>query len=280
MRVLILGAKGQLGRDLSLVFSQRGEVIGFGHAELDIANTDAVEDAVRSASPDIVVNAAAYTNVEGAEDHIDDAYRVNEAGARVVAKAARDAGAPVVFVSTDFVFAGDKKSPYEVTDPIDPRGVYAQSKSAGEAAVRAANPMHFIVRTAWLYGPGGNNFVEKIVAAAKSRPTLKIVTDEVGSPTHTFDLAEAIAALVNTRAFGTYHGVNAGQCSRFAFARTFLNLAGLKTPVEPCLATDFPSKAPRPKYSVLSTQALKDACGYQFRPWQDALEHYMKRRNS
>lgn len=280
MRVLIFGAGGQLGRDLAQVFSSGGAVAGYTHHQLDIADEAAVRGAVVENAPDLILNAAAYTNVEGAEDDRDGAYRVNETGARVVAAAAAARNIPIVLFSTDFVFAGDATSPYEVDAPIAPRGVYAESKAAGEAAVRAVNPRHFIVRTAWLYGPGGNNFVEKIIGAAKVRPSLKIVTDEIGSPTHTYDLAEATAALVKTTAYGTYHGVNTGSCSRFDFAKTFLQIAGLSTPVDGCLASDFPSKAPRPKYSVLSTAALTAACGYTFRSWEDALAHYMDRRGA
>jgi len=163
---------------------------------------------------------------------------------------------------------------------VMPRGVYAESKAAGEETTRMANPNHFILRTAWLYGPGGNNFVEKILRAAATQAEVKGVQDEVGSPTHTFDLAEATRALCKTTAYGTYHAVNAGRCSRYEFIREIFRLAGVRTPVTPCSMAEFPMKAPRPAFSALSTQKLTAACGYVMRPWQEALSHYMQRRKS
>jgi dTDP-4-dehydrorhamnose reductase len=280
MRVLIFGAKGQLGRDLTGVFSTTGEVQGYDLPELDIADSEAVGRVVNDMVPDLVINAAAYTDVEGAEDNREAAFAANEAGARTVAQAAAGQGLPVVYYSTDYVFDGAKGSPYEPADRVAPLGVYAQSKEAGERATREVNPEHFIVRTAWLYGPGGNNFVEKILRAASAHSSLRVVEDEVGSPTHTLDLAEATCALVGTTAFGTYHAVNAGQCSRFEYARRILELAGVDTPIEPCDSSEFPTKAPRPENAILSNAALEAASGYVMRPWQDALAQYMQRRKT
>lgn len=279
MRTLIFGAKGQLGRDLSAVFRDCSEVAGHDLPELDIADVAAVRAAVDAFTPGIVINAAAYTDVDGAEDALEVAFRVNETGARNVAEAAAQIGAPVVFYSTDYVFNGAKRTPYLPEDPPAPLGVYARSKAAGEAATRAANPKHFIIRTAWLYGPGGNNFVEKMLRAAAVRPELKVVAEEIGSPTHTLDLAEATLALVRTQAYGVYHAVNAGSCSRFEFAKRIVALAGLTTPVTPCTAAEFPTKAPRPVYSVLSSEKLERVSGYRLRPWEEALEHYIRRRS-
>lgn len=280
MRTLIFGGKGQLGRDLVRRFGGLGAVQGLDLPEMDIADSAMVTSAAERFKPDLVVNAAAFTDVERAEDEREAAFRVNEQGARYVAEAAGRAGAPVVYYSTDFVFAGGKSSPYEVDEPVAPHGVYAESKAAGEAATRDACPRYFIVRTAWLYGPGGNNFVEKILRAAESRPSLRVVSDEVGSPTHTYDLAEATAALAATESYGIYHAVNQGACSRCEFAQAIIEQAGLGTPVEPCEAAEYPSKAPRPDYSVLSTARLAEATGYVMRPWRDALTHYMQRRSS
>ncbi len=280
MLTLIFGARGQLGRDLMTLFAQGGEVAGYDLPEVDAADAAVVGGLVAQHRPTLVVNAAAYTDVEGAEEHRETAFRANETGARVVAAAAREAGVPVVYYSTDFVFCGDatRRTPFEPEEPIHPKGVYAESKAAGEAATRAANPRHFILRTAWLYGPGGNNFVEKILRAAAVRPALTVVDDEIGSPTHTLDLTQATQALAQTTAFGTYHAVNAGMCNRFEFAKEILRLGGLDTPVSPCKAADYPSKAPRPAYSVLSCRSLEAACGYRMRPWTEALAHYFERR--
>lgn len=257
------------------LFSTADSVAGYDLPDIDVADAAHINALVADFKPNIVINAAAYTDVEKAEDERDVAFRVNEQGAHCVAQAAAAVDAPVVYYSTDFVFGGAKTTPYEPDDALDPRGVYAESKAAGEAATRAANPKHFIIRTAWLYGPGGNNFVEKILRAAASRPSLNVVDDEIGSPTHTLDLAEATAALCATQSFGTYHAVNTGSCSRFEFAQTILAYAGVKTPIAPCSSADYPSKAPRPNYSVLSTETLTAASHYRMRPWQEALKDYI-----
>jgi len=280
MRAVVFGAKGQLGRDLMTLLAAEGEVAGYDLPDFDIADGEATLEIVSRFAPDVVVNAAAYTDVERAESEREAAFLANETGARNAAAAAHSIGVPVVYYSTDFVFGGEKATPYETGEPVRPRGVYAESKAAGEQATREACERHFIVRTAWLYGPGGNNFVEKILRAAQTRPSLKVVDDEVGSPTHTWDLAEATCRLVKSDAYGDYHAVNAGACSRFEFAKAILEEAGLVTPVEPCSSDAFPTAAPRPKYSVLAVDKLESVTGYAMRPWREALHAYMKRRET
>lgn len=280
MRTLILGAKGQLGRDLVEVFRQEGEVCGSDLAEADIADAPALAALVDRVAPELIVNAAAYTDVDGAEDHLEAAFRVNETGARNAADVAAYHNIPIVYYGTDYVFDGTKGSPYVPEDPVAPLSVYGASKAAGEAATRKSNPKHFIIRAAWLYGPGGNNFVEKVLRAAQSRPQLNVVNDEIGSPTYTRDLAEATLALVHTDEYGVYHAVNAGVCSRFDEAKEILRLASLNTPLRRCSVTEFPAKARRPAYSVLDTSKLTQVTGYSMRLWQDALRDYMKRRES
>lgn len=278
MRTVIFGAKGQLGRDLCEVFNHEGDVRPYDLPELDITNFDAVLEAVSGARPDLVINSAAYTDVEAAEADPAAATLVNESAAGNVARAAARAGVPAVYYSTDFVFDGAKGSPYVPDDAPAPLSAYARSKLGGEAATREANTQHCIIRTAWLYGPGGNNFVEKIIKAAETRPALKVVADEVGSPTHTLDLARATAALVKSGAFGTWHVVNAGACSRYEFAKKIVELAGLGATVEPCSGAEFPMKAKRPLYSVLSNDKFEGQTGHAMRSWQEALAHYMQRR--
>ncbi|MCF6284330.1 MAG: dTDP-4-dehydrorhamnose reductase [Candidatus Hydrogenedentes bacterium] len=280
MRTLIFGNKGQLGRDLMEVFHRECEVVGYDLPEIDIADEVALQPLVEQFGPDLIINAAAYTNVEAAEDDMEGAFLANETGARNIAELATYHDVPVVYFSTDYVFDGKKGAPYFPDDPLAPLAVYGKSKAAGEHATMVANPHHFILRTAWLYGPGGNNFVEKVLAAAESRPELKVVDDEVGSPTHTHDLAEAVLALAKTHHYGVYHAVNTGACNRFEFAQAFLDLAGSKTPVKPCKSDEFPTKADRPYYSVLDTTSLTEASGYVMRPWQEALVHYMERRKN
>jgi len=280
MRTLIFGARGQLGRDLAGVFASAGPVMAYDLPELDIADSGQVRKAVFDFGPDLIVNAAAYTNVEAAEDDAPGAFRANAEGAAVAARAAHEAGIPVIYYSTDYVFDGHKRTPYVEDDPVAPIGVYARSKAEGEMRVREAAPKHFILRAAWLYGPSGNCFPKKILERAKKYPELKVVDDEIGSPTHTLDLAEATFAIAQTEAFGTYHAVNAGQCSRYELAKTVLDLAGETVPVRRCASSEFPAKAARPLYSVLSTEKLRRASGFAFRDWKDALVHFMARLSS
>lgn len=280
MQTLIVGADGQLGRELIDVFATEGSATGLTYAELDILDNAELRAAVDRVRPDIIINAAAYTDVERAESERDAAFAVNETGARNVARVAADREIPTVYFSTDFVFDGSKREPYEADDPVVPRGIYAESKAAGEAVTREIYERHFIVRTAWLYGIGGNNFVEKILQAAATRPSLRVVSDEVGSPTYTRDLAEATRALARTAAYGTYHAVNGGYCSRFEFAQAIVKAADLSIPVEPCPASEYPSKAPRPAYSVLSNARLETVCGFAMPHWTDALKRFMQKRET
>lgn len=278
MRVLVLGAKGQLGRDLIRVFRREGEVFGYDLPEFDIGDGAALAELANHLAPDLIVNAAAFTDVDGAEEQLEAAFRANETGPRNAADVSAYRNIPVVHYSTDYVFDGTKGSPYFPGDPISPVSIYGKSKAAGEVALRKSNPRHFILRTAWLYGPGGNNFVEKILRAAASQPRLRVVNDEFGSPTHTLDLAHATLVLSQTEAYGTYHVVNAGTCSRFEQAVEILRLAGGDIPVEPCSVAEYPMKAPRPLYSVLDASKYTEATGADLRPWQEALSEYMQRR--
>ncbi len=280
MRVLVFGCKGQLGRELMDRCARDGAVEGWDLPEVDIAEAGQVNDIVARFGPDLVINAAAYTDVDRAEDERDTAFKVNAAGSRVVAQAAVVAGVPIVYYSTDFVFDGQAREPYTPEAEPSPLSVYGASKLEGERETREANPKHFILRTAWLYGLGGNNFVEKILRAAAARPSLQVVEDEAGSPTYTRDLAEATVALSRTEAYGIYHAVNAGACSRYAFAQTILRLAGVETPVAPCASGQFPTKARRPVYSVLSNAKLEAATGYRMRAWDEALKEYIERRQA
>ncbi len=281
MRVLILGVRGQLGRELEGRLGAKHQVTGCDLPELDITDRRRVFEAVAAARAELVINAAAYTDVERAESEPELALRSNAAGAGHAAAAAAAIGAGVIYYSTDFVFDGTSDTPYteEAAFPdLVPLSMYGRTKLLGESATRSENPKHHIIRTAWLYGPGGNNFVEKILAAAKTRPELRVVSDEVGSPTHTLDLAEATLALCGTAPPGTYHFVNGGSCSRFEFARAALELAGISIPVHPCPAAEFPTAARRPARAVLSTEKYTKATGRTPRTWRDALAHYIERR--
>jgi dTDP-4-dehydrorhamnose reductase len=223
----------------------------------------------------LLVNAAAYTNVERAEDDAGTAYRVNELGARLLADAARDAGLGFVHVSTDFVFDGAKSGAYVETDPTNPLSVYGASKLAGELAVAEAYPDPLIVRTAWVYGPGGENFPVKILRAARAHPSLKVVTDEVGSPTYTMDLAAGLLALADAGAAGLYHLAGSGSCTRYELAAEVLRLAGLDTPLEPVIAATFPTRAARPANSVLDCSKAA-GLGVRIPDWRDAVARFVR----
>ena len=278
MRTLIFGANGQLGRDLMIRFGSEGEVRGMDLPETNICNSQDVENAVTAFHPELILNAAAYTDVEAAEDNPDTAYAINEHGARNVAEAAARHDIPVVYYSTDFVFDGTQTTPYEVEDPVAPLSVYGASKAAGEAATRQAQPASFVIRTAWLYGPGGNHFVAKILRAAETRPELRVIEDEMGSPTHTWSLAEATMALCRTRVFGTYHAVNEGCCSRYAFACAIVRQAGCHVRVVPCRSSEYPMKARRPAYGALSNAKLLQVTGFAMPDWETDLMAYTKRQ--
>ncbi len=281
-RVLIAGANGMLGTALQRVLSERG--IPFTappEGDFDITDAAAVQrvvaqfaDALVSTETGLLVNAAAYTNVEAAQDDPDTAFRVNELGARNLATAARDSGLRFVHVSTDFVFDGTKDGPYVETDTPNPLSVYGSSKLAGETAVVRACPDALIVRTAWVFGPGGVNFPTKILALARERDRLSVVTDEIGSPTYTIDLAGGLLELAASGASGLYHLAGAGSCSRFELAQEILRLAGLAPALDPVTADAFPSRAARPRNSVLDCRKASTV-GVHMHLWQDGLARFL-----
>ncbi len=280
MRVALLGSKGQLGRELARTCPATHELMGWDLPELDICDYAALSREMQAYRPQLVINAAAYTDVERAESEPETAFACNEYGARNAAAAAAACKAPVVYYSTDFVFDGLSEAPYEETDAPNPLSVYGKSKLAGEQAVRAATPCHFILRTAWLYGPGGNNFVEKMLRLAESHECVRVVDNETGSPTHTWDLAQATWRLCDTEAFGLYHAVNAGACTRYEMAKALFQLAGLTVETIPVPAGTFGEKAARPARAALAAELLERRTGVPMRPWRAALEHYLLRRKA
>jgi len=269
-RYLIAGAGGMLGRDLQAVLADR-EVRALGRDALDITDAASVTAAVRDV--DVVINAAAYTAVDDAEAHEDDAYAINATGAGLLAAAAADAGARLVQVSTDYVFRGDATSPYPEDAPLDPLGAYGRTKAAGERLVRQAHPGAHIVRTAWLYGEHGGSFPRTMLRLAADRDTVSVVTDQVGQPTWSRDLATAIVALLDADApGGVYHGTNSGVASWFDLARATFELAGLDPErVQPTDSASFVRPAPRPAYSVLGHDAWARVGLAEPRDWREAL---------
>lgn len=271
MRWLITGGLGMFGTDLSLHLRERSEdVVAVGSAECDIRSLDAVRAAVQGV--DVVVNAAAWTAVDAAETHEVEAFAINAVGARNVALAAAATGARMVHISTDYVFDGMATEAYQPDHPQNPRSAYGRTKAAGEWAVRAVDPGALIVRTAWLYGEHGPNFVKTMLRLAGERETLKVVDDQIGQPTWTVDLAEHIVDLVTSdRPGGYYHGTSAGSTSWCGFAKEVFKLSGLDPErVQACTTEDFPTPAPRPSFSVLAPSGA-EAGGL----WSSRLSVYL-----
>jgi dTDP-4-dehydrorhamnose reductase len=258
----VVGAGGMLGRDV--VRAAGGDAVGFTRAELDVTDAAAVREALTGA---IVVNCAAYTNVDGAESEPEAARLVNSDGARNVAEAAER----VLYVSTDYVFDGRKGSPYVESDPTGPLQEYGRSKLAGEHATAEANPNHLVVRSSWLFGAGGKNFVETMLALARERDELRVVRDQVGCPTFTGHLAEALMELAGSEERGVVHVAGGGSCSWFEFARKIFERAGVDVQVDPCTTEELPRPAARPANSVLASER-----GAPVLPaWQEGLDAYL-----
>ncbi|KQW07873.1 NAD(P)-dependent oxidoreductase [Leifsonia sp. Root4] len=271
MRYLITGAAGMLGTDLQTVLAGQ-DVTALGRSDLDVTDLDAVRSAV--AGHDVVINAAAYTKVDDAESDEDAAFAVNATGAKNLAIAAREAGAKLIQVSTDYVFDGAATSPYAETAPRAPISAYGRTKAAGEELATAEHPEGtYIVRTAWLYGQHGPNFAATMLRLAGSHPTVSVVVDQLGQPTWTADLARQIVLLAESDApAGAYHGTNSGQGSWFDFTQAIFSEAGLDPErVLPTDSTAFVRPAPRPSYSVLGHDAWAAAGLPEMRDWREAL---------
>ena len=275
MRVLVTGAKGMLGTELMLMLESETdwEAVGADIDEFDITSGDSTAALVRDVSPDLIVNCVAYTNVDKAEEERDLAFAVNADGVGNLCDAAGQA--KIVHISTDFVFGQDTKESYTEDDEPSTACVYGESKLAGERILFEKRPDALCLRTAWLYGPYGKNFVATILRLGRERDRLDVVTDERGSPTHTYDLAEVVILSAKAGLNGLYHCTNEGRCSRYEFAEAALELAGIDTQLG--ATTDYPRLAKVPKASVLDCTKLARALGRPNRPWRDALRHYVTR---
>jgi dTDP-4-dehydrorhamnose reductase len=276
MKILVTGANGMLGKTLVPRLQKQHTVVGIDVADADITVAADVQRVINDAAPDLVIHGAAYTAVDKAETDQDTAYKVNRDGTENIAVACKQLDIPMLYISTDYVFDGKGTKPYLPTDPACPISVYGKSKFEGEEAVRKHLKMHYIVRTSWLYGHHGNNFVETMLKLAKTQPELKVVEDQFGSPTSTESLANIIAELMLTRKFGTYHATDGGTTTWCDFAREILKTEDVK--VVGCTTEEFPRPAPRPRYSVLDKTSLEEAIGRPVVPWQKALQNYLNSR--
>jgi len=264
-----------LGSDLVPALSAKHRVDSIDIQEADLAQPASVA-ALADRKPEMIVHLAAMTNVDGCERDPEQAYRVNGLGTRHAALACQRLGVPMLYISTDFVFDGSKKEPYLECDAPNPLGHYGRSKLAGEAAVRELLRQFYIVRTSWLYGRNGKNFVAAILQKAREAGEVKVVDDQIGSPTYTRDLAEAIALLIDSNISGTYHLSNSGSCSWFEFATEAVRLAGIKATVRPIKSSEYPTPTRRPAYSVLDNFCWRQSFGQPLRDWKEGLRDFIK----
>jgi dTDP-4-dehydrorhamnose reductase len=276
--VLVTGAAGMLGRDAVSAIAGRGHsVFGFAHGELDITDAAAVEDAIVDLRPDVVVNCAAWTDVDGAEANERAAMRVNDTAAGIVAATAAAHDAGVLYVSSDYVFDGTKRSPYVESDLPGAISAYGRSKQAGETSTQIANPRHYIVRSSWLFGTGGPNFVETMLRAADEQPEVIVVSDQVASPTYTPHLAQALALVIESEEYGIHHIAAAGRCSWFEYAQEIFDQAGVECRVMAATTEMLGRPAPRPACSLLRSErpdpiTLPD--------WHQGLAEYLAARGA
>jgi len=277
MLVLVTGVNGQLGYDVVKELTAKGhEAVGVGRSELDITDESAVSSYVQNLSPEAIIHCAAYTNVDAAETDQEGAYKVNALGTKYLAEAAKFVGAKLAYVSTDYVFEGAGTEPYEVNHPTEPLGVYGETKLVGEKFLQETLEKYFIVRTAWVYGINGNNFVKTMLKLGQDRKELGVVYDQVGSPTYTVDLAKFLVELIDSEKYGVYHASNEGVCSWHEFAVEIFKQSGMDVKVNPLTSEEFPRPAARPKYSVLSKKKIEEEGFTPLRDWKEALKEYLK----
>ena len=277
MKVFVTGVSGQLGFDVCRVLEARGiDCRGVSSKELDITDKAAVERMLRDYAPDAVIHCAAYTAVDKAEDEAERCWLVNAEGSANIAAACAALGCKMLCVSTDYVFSGEGEAPWEVTDAVSPRSVYGKTKLAGELAVQALTEKHFIVRTSWVFGKNGGNFVKTMLRLAETREEVSVVADQIGSPTYTADLAPLLCDMIETERYGIYHAANEGFCSWADFAAAIFRLAGKRTRVQPIATAEYPTAAARPLNSRLSRRSLDEAGFKRLPPWEDALKRYLK----
>ena len=280
MRVLVTGACGQLGYAVSQELAVRGtEYLGLSAREMDVTDRAAVQKRLLSYRPNVVINCAAYTKVDQAEDKAGECWAVNVDGVRNLAEGCGKIGAKLAHLSTDYVFSGEGDRPYEPDDCVKPLCVYGQSKLAGELAARSFLKECFIVRTSWAFGKSETNFVKTMLRLADCRAELDVVCDQIGSPTYTVDLASLLCDMAETDKYGVYHATNEGVCSRAELAREIFRQAGKQVHINTVPTSQYPDRARRPLNSRMSKEKLKQMGFSRLPPWQDALARYLKEIN-
>ena len=276
MKILVTGANGQLGHDILLNIAARGiDGIPADIAEFDITQAAAAEQFIVSHQPDAVIHCAAYTAVDKAEDDVELCRRINVTGTENIARACQKINAKMVYVSTDYVFPGTGDTPYETYSSTGPLSVYGKTKLGGEHAVEQFLTRYFIVRTSWVFGKNGNNFVKTMLRLGKEREEVNVVCDQIGSPTYTVDLARLLVDMALSEQYGIYHATNEGFCSWAEFAQAIFHIAGLPTRVNFITSDQYPSKAHRPLNSRLSKVSLKQAGFTRLPSWEDALDRFL-----
>ncbi len=277
MKVVVTGAAGQLGQDVVKELTRKNhEALGLDREQLDITVEADVQAYINEVKPDVILHCAAYTNVDAAEENEEIAYQINAAGTEYLAKAAKQTGAKMLYISTDYVFDGTATDPYEVDEQTKPLGAYGRTKLAGEDLLQKHVEQFFIVRTAWVFGVYGQNFVKTMLRLGEERGEVGVVHDQVGSPTYTVDLARFMVELMETEKYGIYHATNSGVCSWYEFAVEIFKQAGLKVTVKPLTSDQFPRPAARPKYSVLSKKRIDKEGFTHLRDWKEALAAYLQ----
>lgn len=274
MKVLITGANGQLGRALQKVLIE-DELYLYDSHDMDITNFEKVEEIIGIKKPDVIINCAAHTKVDLCEVDVENAYRINAIGARNLAVASSKMNSKLVHISTDYVFEGNNPASLREDELVKPNTIYGKSKLMGEEFVKRLSKNHFIIRTAWLYGDG-DNFVRTMLKLSKQHKKLKVVNDQIGTPTSTKDLANLINKLIRTEYYGTYHGTCHGKCSWYDFAVKIFEYMKVDIEVEPCTTDEFPRPAKRPEFSVLDNFMLRIQGLDVFRTWEDAIEDYLE----
>ena len=277
--ILVVGGRGMLGTDLVSLLQGDPSVTAASAdlGEIDITDAGSIGRCLDSVRPNAIINCAAFTNVDACETQEQTAFAVNALGPELLAKACAPRGIRLLQISTDYVFDGTRTEPYLPGCPPSPSSAYGRTKLAGERAVAANCPNHLIVRTAWLYGKHGKNFVHTILRLANEKPELRVVSDQVGSPTFTRDLAPLLAKLALADATGITHATNSGRCSWFEFACEIVKLAGLTTPVKPIPSSEYPTPAKRPAFSVLDCSRTEHLAGMKIRHWRDALAEFLRK---